>query len=78
MWQIVLLLDCRCGSGRAAALTRSPSVPAWLAQRARIVLLAGEGVSNTAIAEQKHPGISGHFGHPAAVHTPAAPIEVCE
>ena len=33
-------------------LTRSSSVAAGLAQRARIVLLAGEGVSNTAIAER--------------------------
>ena len=32
-------------------LTRSPSVRAGLAQRARIVLLAADGVSNTAIAE---------------------------
>ena len=32
-------------------LTRSSSVRAGLAQRARIVLLAGEGMSNTAIAE---------------------------
>lgn len=35
-----------------ARLTRSASVPAGLAQRARIVLLAGEGVSNTTIAER--------------------------
>src|SRR5450830_1820048 len=33
-------------------LTRSSSVSAGLAQRARIVLLAGEGVANTAIAER--------------------------
>ena len=32
-------------------LTRSSSVRAGLAQRARIVLLAADGVSNTAIAE---------------------------
>ena len=32
-------------------MTRSPSVRAGLAQRARIVLLAADGVSNTAIAE---------------------------
>jgi DNA-binding CsgD family transcriptional regulator len=32
-------------------LTRAPSVRAGLAQRARIVLLAADGVSNTAIAE---------------------------
>jgi transposase len=35
---------------RLAAWTRSPSVRAGLAQRARIVLLAAEGVSNTEIA----------------------------
>ena len=33
-----------------ARLTRSSSVRAGLAQRARIVLLASEGVSNTVIA----------------------------
>ena len=33
-----------------ARLTRSSSVRAGLAQRARIVLLAADGVSNTAIA----------------------------
>src|SRR5450759_4672930 len=33
-------------------LTRSSSVSAGLAQRARIVLLAGQGLSNTAIAER--------------------------
>ncbi|MFH5824471.1 IS630 family transposase [Georgenia sp. AZ-5] len=33
-------------------VTRSPSVRAGLAQRARIVLLAAEGLSNTAIAEK--------------------------
>lgn len=33
-------------------LTRSSSVRAGLAQRARIVLLASEGMSNTAIAER--------------------------
>src|SRR5665648_562973 len=33
-------------------LTRSSSVSAGLAQRARIVLLAGEGMANTAIAER--------------------------
>jgi transposase len=33
-------------------LTRASSVPAGLAQRARIVLLAAEGISNTAIAER--------------------------
>jgi hypothetical protein len=32
------------------ALTRSSSAPAGLAQRARIVLLAADGVSNTDIA----------------------------
>ena len=32
--------------------TRSSSIRAGLAQRARIVLLAAEGVSNTAIAER--------------------------
>jgi hypothetical protein len=35
---------------RLVSLTRSSSVRAGLAQRARIVLLAAEGVSNTAIA----------------------------
>jgi len=35
---------------RLRSLTRSSSVRAGLAQRARIVLLASEGVSNTAIA----------------------------
>ena len=35
-----------------ARLTRSSSAPAGLAQRARIVLLAGEGVSNTTIAQK--------------------------
>ena len=35
-----------------ARLTRSSSVRAGLAQRARIVLLAADGVSNTAIAER--------------------------
>jgi transposase len=34
------------------SLTRSSSVRAGLAQRARIVLLAAEGVSNTAIADK--------------------------
>src|SRR5665647_2935937 len=33
-------------------LTRSSSVSAGLAKRARIVLLAGQGLSNTAIAER--------------------------
>ena len=33
-------------------MTRSSSVRAGLAQRARIVLLAADGVSNTAIAER--------------------------
>ena len=33
-------------------LTRSSSVRAGLAQRARIVLLSAQGLSNTAIAEQ--------------------------
>ena len=36
---------------RLAALTRSSTAPAGLAQRARIVLLAADGQSNTAIAE---------------------------
>jgi hypothetical protein len=35
---------------RLAALTRSSTVPAELAQRERIVLLAADGQSNTAIA----------------------------
>src|SRR6476469_10677551 len=34
-----------------ARLTRSSSIRAGLAQRARIILLAADGVSNTAIAE---------------------------
>jgi DNA-binding CsgD family transcriptional regulator len=37
---------------RLMSLTRSSSVRAGLAQRARIVLLAAEGVSNTAIADK--------------------------
>src|ERR1700754_1621358 len=37
---------------RLALLTRRSSVRAGLAQRARIVLLAAEGLSNTAIAER--------------------------
>src|SRR6186997_1049478 len=37
---------------RLAALTRSSAVRAGLAQRARIVLLAADGVSNTEIAER--------------------------
>jgi transposase len=37
---------------RLASLTRSSAVRAGLAQRARIVLLAAEGLSNTAIAER--------------------------
>ena len=37
---------------RLSALTRSPSVQAGLAGRARIVLLAAEGVSNTEIARR--------------------------
>ena len=37
---------------RLTSLTRSSSVRAGLAQRARIVLLAAEGISNTAIAEK--------------------------
>jgi transposase/transposase-like protein len=37
---------------RLASLTRSSSVRAGLAQRARIVLLAADGVSNTAIADK--------------------------
>ncbi len=38
--------------GELVRLTRSSSVRAGLAQRARIVLLAAEGVSNSRIAEQ--------------------------
>lgn len=38
--------------GGAAALVRSTSVRAGLAQRARIVLLAADGVSNTKIADK--------------------------
>ena len=37
---------------RLTSLTRSPSIRAGLSQRARIVLLAADGLSNTAIAEQ--------------------------
>jgi transposase-like protein len=37
---------------RLVSLTRSSSVRAGLAQRARIVLLAADGVSNTAIADK--------------------------
>ena len=37
---------------RLLSLTRSSSVRAGLAQRARIVLLAADGLSNTAIAAQ--------------------------
>lgn len=37
---------------RLEAITRSPSVPAGLAQRARILLLAADGVSNTDIADK--------------------------
>jgi len=37
---------------RLRSLTRSTSARAGLAQRARIVLLAAEGLSNTAIAER--------------------------
>ena len=37
---------------RLASITRSTTVRSGLAQRARVVLLAAEGVSNTAIAEQ--------------------------
>jgi transposase len=45
-------LALRDGDGEELArLTRSSSVRAGLAQRARIVLLAADGVSNTAIAE---------------------------
>src|SRR3954451_15836656 len=36
---------------RLVSMTRSSSVRSGLAQRARIVLLAAEGMSNTAIAE---------------------------
>jgi transposase len=38
--------------GELERLTRASTAPAGLAQRARIVLLAADGVSNTAIAEQ--------------------------
>ena len=37
--------------GALARLTRSSTVRAGLAQRARIVLLAADGISNTGIAE---------------------------
>src|SRR4029453_15283400 len=37
--------------GKLERLTRASSVRAGVAQRARIVLLAAEGMSNTAIAE---------------------------
>ena len=36
---------------RLAEWTRSSSIRAGLAQRARIILLAADGVSNTAIAD---------------------------
>ena len=38
-------------------LARSSSVRAGLTQRARIVLLAAEGLSNTTIAEEVVPGL---------------------
>jgi transposase len=48
----VAALELRDGDrGRLTGWTRSSSVRAGLAQRARIVLLAADGVSNTAIAE---------------------------
>src|SRR6478752_9354951 len=37
---------------RLTAMTRSPTVRAGLAQRARILLLAAEGLSNTEIADK--------------------------
>ena len=46
-------LELRDGDrSRLEALTRAPSVRAGLATRARIVLLAAEGVANTDIAER--------------------------
>ncbi len=46
-------LPLRAGDGeRLVSLTRSSSVRAGLAQRARIVLLASEGTSNSAIADK--------------------------
>jgi transposase len=43
---------CEGDRGRLEAVTRSSTVAAGLAQRARIVLLAAEGVANTEIAER--------------------------
>ncbi len=45
--------------GELVRLTRSTSVRAGLAQRARIVLLGADGLANTAIADR-----SGHPGRP--------------
>jgi len=50
---VAAALELREGDrGRLEALTRSPSVRAGLATRARIVLLAAEGLANTDIAER--------------------------
>jgi transposase len=50
---VAAALELREGDrGRLEALTRSPSVRAGLATRARIVLLAADGVANTDIADQ--------------------------
>jgi transposase len=50
---VAAALELRDGDrGRLEALTRSPSVRAGLATRARIVLLAAEGIANTDIAER--------------------------
>ena len=54
-WRIVRRRRWRCGraTGRELErLTRASSVRAGLAQRARIVLLAADGVGNTEIAER--------------------------
>jgi len=44
--------NCWTGTERLTAWTRSSTVRAGLAQRARIVLLAADGVSHTEIAER--------------------------
>jgi len=50
---VAAALELRDGDrSRLEALTRAPSVRAGLATRARIVLLAAEGVANTDIAER--------------------------
>ena len=50
---VAAALELRDGDrGRLQVLTRAPTVRSWLATRARIVLLAAEGVANTDIAER--------------------------